>query len=78
MILDTLKNKNQISKDIEQYKNLNINDIDVFIDNDNICFKVDNYIHAETEEEFLTAYVGDIKVDIESAIALNTDVVSNE
>lgn len=41
----------------------------MFIDNDNICFKVDNYIHAETEEEFLTAYVG---VDIESAIALNT------
>lgn len=73
MILDTLeKIKNQISKDIEQYKNLNINDITVFIDNDNICFKVDNYIHTETEKEFLTAYVGDVKVDIESAIALNT------
>ena len=73
VILDTLeKIKNQISKDIEQYKNLNINDITVFIDNDNICFKVDNYIHTETEKEFLTAYVGDVKVDIESAIALNT------
>lgn len=64
--------KSQIKETIEQYPNLHADNVIVSITNDQICFTCGKYLHKETIDEFLTAYVFDEKVDDDTALALNT------
>lgn len=79
MIETTLnKIKNQINETIDNYKYLEVKDINVYIEEDKICFQVGTWKHQETEEELQTAYEMDEKVRPFDALAMNTAILLEE
>jgi hypothetical protein len=79
MIETTLKKiENQINETIDYYKYLEVKDINVYIEENKICFEVGIWKHQETEEELQTAYVMDEKVKPYDALAMNTAVLLDE
>lgn len=63
---------------IDQYPYLKIDDIKVYIQEENICFQVRDFIYKENMADFLTAYVNETKADGTTAISLNTAVLLDE
>lgn len=79
MIKSTLKKiKNQINQTIDSYKYLEVKDINIYIEENKICFEVGIWKHQETEEELQTAYVMDEKVKPSDALAMNTTLLLDE
>lgn len=68
----------QIKDTIDQYPYLKIDDIKVYIQEENICFQVRDFIYKENMVDFLTAYVNETKADETTAISLNTAVLLDE
>ena len=79
MIKTTLtKIKNQINEIFDIYKYLKVKDINVYIEENKICFKVGTWKHQQTEDELQTAYVMDKKVKPSDALAINTAILIDE
>lgn len=71
-VTDKILNTIAEMKDCWQYRNFTIEDVLVTEDADNVCVSIKGQEHKEAKEDFQTAYVNNIKVDVDTAIALNT------